>query len=87
MGTHHGDIKVGSIFMDKQRKVKLIDSFFLKQGKTSYEVILEDPRSMSILAPEQLDQLRLKVFDQLGDIAKREMFMVGLSMIEATTIQ
>lgn len=40
--------------MDKNRKVKLVDSFFLKQGKTSYEVVLEDPRSMSLLAPEQL---------------------------------
>lgn len=37
--------------MDKQRNVKLIDSFFLKQGKTSYEVVLEDPQSMSLLAP------------------------------------
>jgi 5-methylthioribose kinase len=40
METLHGDVKVGSIFMDKQRNVKLIDSFFLKKGKTAYEVVL-----------------------------------------------
>jgi hypothetical protein len=83
----HGDIKVGSIFMDRQRRVKLVDSFFLKQGKTSYEVVLEDPRSMSLLAPEQLDLLKLKLFDSVAQVREREVFMVGMSMIEATTIQ
>jgi len=39
-GTQHGDIKVSSIFLDGQKEVKLIDSFFLKEGKTSYEVVL-----------------------------------------------
>ena len=49
--TLHGDIKVGSIFMDKNRNVKLMDSFMLKSGKTNYEVVLEDPKSMSLLSP------------------------------------
>ncbi len=66
MNTLHGDIKVSNIFMDKQRNIKLIDSFFLKQGKTSYEVVLEDPKSMSLLAPEQLDLLKVKMFDTLS---------------------
>ena len=51
--------------MDKDRTVKLIDSFFLKKGKTSYEVVLEDSNSMSLLAPQQLDLLKFKVFDSL----------------------
>lgn len=34
--TLHGDVKVGSIFLDKERGVKLVDSFMLKQGKTNY---------------------------------------------------
>jgi hypothetical protein len=36
----HGDIKVSSIFMDKNRNIKLMDSFLLKIGKTNYEVVL-----------------------------------------------
>jgi serine/threonine protein kinase len=87
MGTLHGDIKVSNIFMDKHRNVKLMDSYFLKQGKTSYEVVLEDPVSMSLLAPEQLDLLKIKLFDTLSLNAHKEIFTVGMSMIEATTIQ
>ena len=67
--------------MDKQRNVKLIDSFFLKQGKTSYEVVLEDPKSMSLLAPEQLDLLKVKLFDTLSLSVHKEMFGVGMCMI------
>ena len=39
-GTLHGDIKVSSIFLDKFKNVKLMDSFMLKLGKTNYEVVL-----------------------------------------------
>lgn len=81
MKTLHGDIKVSNIFMDKNRNVKLTDSFFLKQGKTAYEVVLEDPRSMSLLAPEQLDLLKIKLFDTLSLTTHKEIFMVGMSMI------
>ena len=42
-----------------------MDSFMLKGGKTNYEVVLEDPKSMSLLSPEQLDLLRVKLFDTL----------------------
>ena len=38
--TMHGDIKVGSIFMDKNRNIKLMDSFMMKTGKTNYEIVL-----------------------------------------------
>ena len=34
--TMHGDIKVGTIFMDRNKNVKLMDSFLLKTGKTNY---------------------------------------------------
>ena len=61
----HGDIKVGTIFMDRNRNVRMMDSFLLKTGKTNYEVVLEDPKSMSLLSPEQLDLLRVKLFDSL----------------------
>lgn len=61
----HGDIKVSSIFLDKDRNIKLMDSFMLKIGKTNYEVVLEDPKSMSLLSPEQLDLLRIKLYDTL----------------------
>lgn len=63
--TLHGDVKVGSIFLDRDRNVKLVDSFMLKQGRTNYEVVLEDPKSMSLLSPEQLELLRIKLFDTL----------------------
>ena len=86
-GTQHGDIKVGSIFLDEGRAVKLVDSFFLKEGRTSYEVVLEDPKSMSLLAPEQLELLRVKLLDSLEASQQYEMFTVGLSMIELTTIK
>ena len=63
--TLHGDIKVASIFFDHNKNVKLIDSFMLKLGKTNYEIVLEDPKSMSLLSPEQLDLLRIKLYDSL----------------------
>lgn len=85
--TQHGDIKVASIFFDSNRRVKLIDSFLMKQGKTSYEVVLDDPRSMSLLSPEQLDLLRIKLFDSLDRSSQNQMFMVGLTMLEVATIR
>jgi len=36
---------------------------------------------MSLLSPEQLDLLRIKLFDSLEGGQKNEMFMVGLTML------
>ena len=83
----HGDIKVGTIFMDRNKNIKLMDSFLLKTGKTNYEVVLEDPKSMSLLSPEQLELLRIKLYDSLEGTEKNEIFMVGLTMLEVATIR
>lgn len=36
---------------------------------------------MSLLAPEQLDLLKIKLFDTLSLTTHKEIFMVGMSMI------
>lgn len=36
---------------DSFDNVKLIDAFFVSGGKTAYEVVLENPSSMSLLSP------------------------------------
>lgn len=41
---------------------KLIDSYFINGGKISYEIVMENPSSMSLLSPEQLDTLRSRKF-------------------------
>ena len=41
---------------------------------------------MSLLTPEQLSLLRAKLFDSRQNTAQNEIFMVGMSMIETTTI-
>jgi serine/threonine protein kinase len=86
-GTLHGDIKVSNIFMDSHQNVKIMDAFFLKEGRTNYETVLEDPKSMSLLSPEQLELLRVKLFDSLVGMPHSEIFMVGLTMLEVATIR
>lgn len=57
--------------MDKDRNIKMLDSYFLKRGKTAYEVVLEDQNSMSLLAPEQLHLLKSKIYDSLENIEQK----------------
>lgn len=42
---------------------------------------------MSLLSPEQLELLRIKLFDTLEGSTRSEIFMVGLTMLEVTTIR
>lgn len=45
-GTYHGDIKPATIFIHpKTNQVKLVDSFLLNNGKTSYEIVNQNPKS------------------------------------------
>ena len=53
-GTCHGDIKASNILFDHLNTPKIIDSYFVSGGKTAYEIVMENPSSMSLLAPEQL---------------------------------
>lgn len=34
-------------------------------GRTAYEIVMENPSSMSLLSPEQLARLRDKQFDDM----------------------
>ena len=47
----HGDIKASNILFDHLKSPKLLDSYFISRGKTAYEMVLENPSSMSLLAP------------------------------------
>ena len=49
--TCHGDLKPSNITIDLNGKVQLIDSYFVHGGKTSYEIVMENPSSMSLLSP------------------------------------
>lgn len=86
-GTCHGDIKPESIYFDSLGKVKLLDSFFMNGGRTAYEIVMENPSSMSLLSPEQLTRLRDKQFDDISLIYENEMFSLGLTMYECMTFE
>lgn len=54
-GEFHGDIKPSTIFINPKTKVtQLIDSFLVNNGRTAYEIVNENSKSESFLAPEQL---------------------------------
>lgn len=86
-GTCHGDLKPKNILIDRNRKVFLTDSFFINGGRISYEIVLEDPESLSLLSPVQLENLKNKKFSSLKSVHEDEIFGVGLSMIEAMTAE
>ena len=52
--TCHGDVKASTILFDHLGCAKLVDSYFVSGGKTAYEIVMENPSSMSLLSPEQL---------------------------------
>lgn len=66
--TCHGDVKAGSILFDHLGNPKLIDSYFIHGGKTAYEIVLENPSSMSLLSPEQLENIKFRKFEDLSTI-------------------
>lgn len=83
----HGDIKAANILFDHTRNVKLIDSYFVNGGKTAYEIVMENPSSMSLLSPEQLENIKCRQTENLAHIHETEMFAVGLVMLEAMTYE
>ena len=42
---------------------------------------------MSLLAPEQMDRIKHRQFENISTIHLSEMFMVGLTMVEAMTFE
>ena len=47
----------------------------------SLEMVMEDPESMSLLSPEQLNKLKKKKYGKIKNIHKDEIFAVGLTML------
>ena len=58
--TCHGDVKASNLLFDHLGCVKLVDSYFASGGKTAYEIVMENPSSMSLLSPEQLERIKNK---------------------------
>lgn len=67
-GTCHGDVKSSNVVFDHIGTPKLLDSYFIHRGKTAYEIVLEDPSSMSLLAPEQLERIKHRQCEDLSTI-------------------
>lgn len=57
-GTCHGDIKPSNILYDYMGVIKLIDSYFVSGGKTAYQIVMENPSSMSLLSPQQMQRIK-----------------------------
>lgn len=63
-GTYHGDVKPKNILIDRNRAC-LSDSYFANGGRIAYEIVIEDPESLSLLSPNQLECLKNKKFVSL----------------------
>jgi serine/threonine protein kinase len=86
-GTCHGDVKAASIMLDHLNEPKLIDSYFVNGGKTAYEIVMEDPGSMSLLSPEQMERIKHRQFEDLLTIHEDEVFAFGMTLLEAMTLE
>jgi serine/threonine protein kinase len=86
-GSCHGDVKSSNIVFDHRGTPKLMDSYFINGGKTAYEIVLENPSSMSLLAPEQMARIKHRQNEDLSTIHASEVFMLGLTMLEAMTFE
>lgn len=53
-GTCHGDIKPKNILINKDKQAFLADSYFINGGRIAFELVMEDPESLSLLSPAQL---------------------------------
>ena len=59
----------------------------MNRGRVAYEIVMEDPESLSLLSPQQLANLRDRKFISIKSIHSDEMFAVGLTMLEAMTAE
>mgnify|MGYP003691398889 CR=1 FL=1 len=73
--------------VDHTSNAKLIDSYFINGGKVNYELVIENPSSMSLLSPEQLESMREKKFITIENIHQSEMWQIGLSLLESMTAE
>lgn len=67
-GTCHGDIKPSNILYDHMGVIKIIDSYFVSGGKTAYQIVMENPSSMSLLSPQQMQSIKDRQFEDIKKI-------------------
>jgi hypothetical protein len=48
--------------------IKLIDAYFVSGGKTAYEIVMENPSSMSLLSPQQMERIKDRQFEDITTI-------------------
>lgn len=85
--TCHGDVKLSSIFLRDERPAQILDSYFIHKGRTAFEIVLDNAQSQSFLSPEQLGLMRDRMFPKLECIHASEVYSLGLTMVEVTTVQ
>jgi hypothetical protein len=48
--------------------IKIIDSYFVSGGKTAYQIVMENPSSMSLLSPQQMQSIKDRQFEDIKKI-------------------
>jgi len=84
-GSYHGDIQPGTVMLDEQGKVRVIDSGLLHLNKTTYQRMLYDRNVKAALSPQLLEQIQQKKVNPEYDASKEESWGLGMVALCAAT--